>query len=127
MDPAASAVDPTQRQRALQRANRVRSARAQVKRRIATGDMTAAEAVLNHRWEIERMPLSELLVSQPRWGAQRCQKFLGALAMNERKTIGSMTQRQRTAAAAQLTGRQPTRRSPSTLTDVTRPVTEAHA
>ena len=106
MDPVASGVDPTQRHRALQRANRVRSARAAVKRRVAAGELTAADAVLSHRWEIERMRIAELLISQRGWGRQRCQEFLTALAIAETKTIGSMTERQRIAAAAQLTGGQ---------------------
>jgi hypothetical protein len=105
MDHTASAVDRAQNLRALQRANRVRSARAAVKRRVAIGELTAAEAILSHRWEIERMPIAELLRSQPGWGARRCQRFLVVLAMDERKTIGSMTERQRIATAAHLRAR----------------------
>jgi hypothetical protein len=100
MVPATSAIH---RQRALQRANRVRAARAEVKRRIAAGELTAAETILTHRWEIERMGIGELLVSQRGWGERRCQKFLSAIAIAEWKTIGSMTERQRIAAVAQLT------------------------
>lgn len=112
----ATAVDRAQNLRALQLANRVRSARAQVKRHVGTGELTAAEAILSHRWEIEGMPIAELLRSQPGWGARRCQRFLAALAMDERKTIGSMTERQRSAAAAHLAGAQPTRRLPTHIT-----------
>jgi hypothetical protein len=126
MDRAASELEPTQRQRALQRANRVRSARAYIKRRIAAGELTAADAVLGHRWEIERMGIAELLISQRGWGRQRCRRFLTALAMSEIKTIGSMTERQRTATGAQLTGGQPARRTRSTLDDTTRPAPARH-
>ncbi len=94
--------DGPQPVRALERANRVRSARALVKRRIASGDLTAAQVVLNHRWEIERMPIAEVLISQRQWGSGRCHKFLLGLTMDESKTIGSMTERQRRAVAAQL-------------------------
>lgn len=88
---------------ALQRANRVRSARAKLKRRIASGELTAAEAVLRHRWEIDRMPIGELLSSQRGWGPRRCRQILIALAIDETKPLGSMTERQRLAAAARLT------------------------
>jgi hypothetical protein len=36
----------------LQRANRVRSARAKVEHRIAAGELTAAKIILSSRWEI---------------------------------------------------------------------------
>jgi hypothetical protein len=95
--------DGPQHVRALERANRVRSARAMVKRRVASGDLTAAEVILSHRWEIEGMPIAEILISQRRWGNRRCHAFLLGQTMHENKTIGSMTERQRTAVAAMLT------------------------
>jgi hypothetical protein len=95
--------DGPQHVRALERANRVRSARATVKRRIASGDLTAAEVILSHRWEIDSMSITEILISQRQWGRGRCHKFLFDLTMRENKQIGSMTERQRTAVAALLT------------------------
>jgi len=89
--------------RALEHANRVRSARALLKRRIASGDVTAAEAILGHRWETDRMPIAEILISQRRWGTARCERFLLGLTMHVNKTVGSMTERQRLAVAALLT------------------------
>ena len=91
--------------RALERANQVRAARATVKRRIASGELAAAEVILSHRWEIERMPIAEILISQPQWGSSRCHAFLLGLTMPENKMIGSLTERQRTAVAALLTAR----------------------
>jgi hypothetical protein len=102
MESTASAAERRQHLAALQRANRVRRARAQLKRRIADGELTAADAVLSHRWEIDRMEIGELLTSQRGWGQRRCQQFLAALAIDETKTLGSMTERQRLAAAARL-------------------------
>jgi len=97
--------DGPQHVRALERANQVRSARATVKRRIASGELTAAEVILGHRWEFETMPITEILISQRQWGRGRSDQFLVHLAMRENKEIGSLTQRQRTAAAALLTDR----------------------
>jgi hypothetical protein len=92
---------------ALERANEVRLARAELKRRVASGRITAAEVVLTSPWEAESMTVSDLLRSQRRWGTTRCRKFLQCVPMSETKTIGSMTERQR-AAVAQLLAALPT-------------------
>jgi hypothetical protein len=87
---------------ALERANAVRLARAELKRRVAEGEISAAEVVLSSPWEAESMTVSDLLTSQHRWGHTRCRKFLQCIPMSETKTIGSMTQRQRHAVAQLL-------------------------
>ena len=88
--------------RALERANQVRLARAELKRRVATGDIEVAEVILSCPWEAESMAVADLLMSQRRWGQTRCRKFLAQLPMSEKKTIGSMTERQRRTLAAML-------------------------
>src|SRR3954471_25007656 len=107
MDP--SSPTRAQRVRALQRANEVRRARARIKRRIATGDLTAAEVILSHPSEIESMPIAEVLLSQRHWGSRRCDEFLVRMSIHEHKRIGSLTERQRLAAAALLTSTSPAR------------------
>ena len=87
---------------ALQRANRVRLARADLKRRIADGEVTAAEVILTSPWEASSMAIGDVLMSQHRWGGTRCRKFLAMFRISETKTIGSLTERQRHALAAQL-------------------------
>jgi len=86
--------------RALERANEVRVARAELKRGVAFGDVDAAEVILYCPWEARSMTVSELLICQHSWGASRCRKILGLLPISERKTVGSMTDRQRHALAA---------------------------
>lgn len=90
--------------RALARANRVRLARAELKRQVSEGERSVAEVVLTCPWEAESMAIGDLLMSQRRWGRTRCRRFLAALPMVETKTIGSMTDRQRHALAALLGG-----------------------
>ena len=90
--------------RALAQANRVRLARAELKRQVAEGETTVGEVVLNCPWEAESMAISDLLMSQHRWGRTRCRRFLSSIPMSETKTIGSMTERQRIALAAVLGG-----------------------
>jgi hypothetical protein len=87
---------------ALQRANAVRLARAELKRRVADGDVSAAHVILSSPWEADSMTVSDLLTSQRRWGSTRCRKFLQCLSIPENKTIGSMTDRQRRVLAALL-------------------------
>ena len=88
--------------RALERANQVRLARAELKRRIASGGVDVAEVILECPWEAESMAVGDLLLSQRRWGQTRCRKFLSQLPMSEKKSIGSMTERQRRTLAAML-------------------------
>jgi hypothetical protein len=103
METAHATMTPApQHMRALARANEVRLARAELKRRIAQGRLTVAEVVLECPWEAESMSIADLLMSQRRWGITRCRKLLQTLPMSENKTIGSMTDRQRHALAALL-------------------------
>jgi hypothetical protein len=88
--------------RALAQANRVRLARADLKRQIADGEISVGDVVLQRPWEAESMAISDLLMSQHRWGRTRCRRFLGAIPMSETKTVGSMTQRQRHALSEML-------------------------
>jgi hypothetical protein len=91
-----------QHMRALERANEVRLARADLKRRVATGEIDVAEVILDCSWEAHSMAVADLLMSQRRWGQTRCRKFLSQIPMSEKKTIGSMTDRQRRTLAALL-------------------------
>jgi hypothetical protein len=101
----ATATPPApQHMRALAQENRVRHARAELKRRVAEGELPAAEVVLEAPWEAESMAIADLLASQHRWGKERCRRFLATLPMLETKTIGSMTERQRRELAARLEG-----------------------
>jgi hypothetical protein len=90
--------------RALAQANRVRLARAELKRQVADGETTVADIVLACPWEAESMAIADLLLSQHRWGRTRCRRFLASIPMSETKTVGSMTERQRRALSARLNG-----------------------
>jgi hypothetical protein len=87
---------------ALERANRVRLARAELKRSIARGEVEASEIVRECPWETESMTLAELLTSQRRWGRTRARKFLMPLSLNENKQLGTLTSRQRRLLSAEL-------------------------
>jgi hypothetical protein len=109
--PTASSMEPPQHMRALERANLVRLARAELKREIARGDRDPSQVVDECPWETESMTIAELLTSQRRWGRTRARKFLLPLSLNENKQLGTLTSRQRrllsTELAARSSGREP--------------------
>jgi hypothetical protein len=91
-----------QRMQALERANAVRLKRAQLKRGIADGRMSAADVILDLPWEASSWPVGELLTSQRRWGSIRAHKLLAGLHISETRPVGALTQRQRQVLATQL-------------------------
>lgn len=91
-----------QRLDALRQANKIRLARAELKRQIAQGRLSAALVILESPEEANTWAVRDLLLSQRRWGNQRCRKFLAELQIPERKQIGTLTPRQRRALAGRL-------------------------
>jgi hypothetical protein len=118
-----ASVDADQQHlRALEYANRVRLARARMKRKIAAGELSAADIVLTCPWQAHSMSISDLLMSQKRWGRTRCRRLLVSLGVPENKQIGTLTERQRLALAAVLTAKvAPTGGSPAVARQVSEP------
>jgi hypothetical protein len=94
---------------ALAHANRVRLARAELKRQIAGGDADASAVVNECPWEAETMTVGELLRSQRRWGRTRTRKFLFPMSLNENRELGRLTERQRNILAEELAAKSPGR------------------
>ncbi len=92
--------------RALEYANRVRLARARMKRKVAAGELSAADVILSCPAEAHTMSVSDLLISQKRWGRARCRRLLLSLGVPENKQIGTLTDRQRLGLAAVLAAKQ---------------------
>ena len=99
MNATATIAPGPQHMRALQRANEVRLARADLKRRVADGEISAGEVITSCPWEAASMTIADLLMSQRRWGHTRCRKFLAGIPIPETKTVGSLTDRQRQVLA----------------------------
>ncbi|HZO06837.1 MAG TPA: hypothetical protein VFB52_10650 [Solirubrobacterales bacterium] len=109
---AASSLAPVaipQHMQALEHANRVRLARASLKRSVAAGRADAAEIVRECPWEVQSMSIGELLRSQRRWGRTRARKFLFPMALNENRELGRLTTRQRELLATELEAKRPER------------------
>jgi hypothetical protein len=98
-------ASPGQPLRALEQANRVRLARAKLKRRIEAGHVSVADVILTCPWEAESMAVGDLLMSQRRWGSARMRRLLLPAKVAENKTLGSLTYRQRAVLAAVLTAK----------------------
>src|SRR3954451_11930667 len=102
VDTATPAAAAPQCLRALEHANHVRSARAELKRRVRAGRLSAAQVILACPWQARTMSLTELLASQRSWGRIRVRRLLLSLPVAETKQIGTLTERQRLAIAAGL-------------------------
>ncbi len=102
---AAPAAAP-QHIRALELANRVRLARAALKREVQAGTTPVQDVVRSCPWEAETMSVSELLRAQDRWGRTRTRKFLLPLSVSENRQLGRLTLRQREALAGALEAKQ---------------------
>jgi hypothetical protein len=87
---------------ALARANKVRLARAALKREISAGDRNITEVIMDSPWEVESMSLGELLCAQRRWGRARSRKLLSSTSLSEGKRVGTLTERQRRILVAAL-------------------------
>ncbi len=91
--------------KALEHANRVRLARAELKRSVRAGAVSVSEVILSCPWEAHRMEVMDLVTSQKRWGRERCRRLLMPVGIPENKHIGTLTERQRTALTEGLAAR----------------------
>ena len=80
---------------------------AHFQRGVAIGAIDVAQVIRECPWEAESMAVADLLMSQRRWGQTRCRKFLSQIPMSEKKTIGSMTERQRQTLVSMLRSSEP--------------------
>ena len=102
MSTKAAASPAPQHLKALARANQVRIERAELKRRIASGDISVPQVLLACPSHATTMSISALLMSQRSWGRTRSRRLLASAGVPEAKAVGNLTERQRTATAALL-------------------------
>ena len=100
---------------ALKRANHVRMVRATLKRRLRAGELAVADAILRGSRDTDTMTVADLLLSQRGWGPSRAAKVLRSLSLSEKKTLGSLTERQRMTLAGVLSGPEKSAHHPDTL------------
>lgn len=85
-------TEPSQNMQALALANKTRLGRADLKRKVRSGEMTVAE-VAEHPMA-RTMTVIELLRSQHRWGTQRAVRWLQDHDMHQLRACKDLTERQ---------------------------------
>lgn len=78
---------------ALAEANRVRLAGAVLRREVAAGDLSIAEALVDER--AATMTVVRLLAAQSRWGKHRAELLCAQVPVSSTKRVGELTERQR--------------------------------
>jgi hypothetical protein len=102
MSSSRAGTSAQQQLRALERANYIRTARAELKGQLRTGEVKAAEAIMLNSRDTDTMTVNDVLSSQRGWGPSRSKKLLRSVSLSERKTLGSLTPRQRLTLAGVL-------------------------
>src|SRR5438270_1983655 len=85
-----------QRMEALQRANDIRSRRAQLKRDLKAGHQPIHELLLDPPEYLETAKVFDLLLAVPKYGRVKVNKILSQCRISPSKTIGGLSERQRT-------------------------------
>jgi hypothetical protein len=84
-----------QRMEALQRANDIRSRRAQLKRDLKAGRQPIHELLMNPPEYLETAKVFDLLLAVPKYGRVKVNKILSTCRISPSKTIGGLSERQR--------------------------------
>ena len=84
-----------QRLRALEQANEVRSARAQLKKELASGKIALAQILAKPPACVMTAPVLDLLLVLPRIGSVKAGRILGRCRIAHSKTVGGLSERQR--------------------------------
>src|SRR5437763_816581 len=88
-----------QRMEALQRANDIRSRRAQLKRDLKAGRQPIHELLLEPPEYLETAKVFDLLLAVPKYGRVKVNKILSQCRISPSKTIGGLSERQRRVRA----------------------------
>src|SRR3954471_21506654 len=91
-----------QRMDALQRANEIRTRRAQLKRDLKAGRTSIHSLLLNPPEYLETAKVFDMLLAVPKYGRVKVNKILTACRISPSKTIGGLSERQRTELVASL-------------------------
>ena len=87
---------PSQRMEALQKANAIRSQRAQLKKELKSGELEIV-AVLKAPPEFLRTAkVMDLLLVVPKFGRVKAARVLTRCRISQAKTVGGLSERQRT-------------------------------
>lgn len=91
-----------QRMDALERANRIRTARAQLKRDLKAGKVSIHQLLLKPPAYLETAKVFDMLLAVPKYGRVKANKVLVQCRISPSKTIGGLSERQRTELVSML-------------------------
>jgi hypothetical protein len=92
---------------ALQRANEIRSFRADLKQDVKHHRRSTVELLADPPENIATMKVFELLLATPKYGRVKVNKMLGQCRISPSKTVGGLSERQRGELVGLLHGRRP--------------------
>lgn len=93
-----------QRMDALANANEVRTFRRKLKTDLKAGRKNVVDVLLDPPELIETMKVFDLLMATPKYGRVKVNKILSGCRISPSKTVGGLSQRQRTELSAMLGG-----------------------
>ena len=102
--PAAAAPERSLNQRmdALARANQIRTRRAQLKRDLKSGRLSIQTLLLNPPEYVETAKVFDMLLAVPKYGRVKVNKILAHCRISPSKTIGGLSERQRSELVSLL-------------------------
>ena len=93
---------PSQRMLSLQKANVIRSQRAELKRALKAGEASVVDALPSPPAFLLTAKVLDLLVVVPKFGPVRAAKVLNSCRISSAKTVGGLSDRQRSELIAAL-------------------------
>ena len=84
-----------QRMEALQRANEIRTKRAQLKRDLKAGRSSIHQLLLSPPDFVETAKVVDMLLAVPKYGRVKVDKILRTCKISPSKTVGGLSERQR--------------------------------
>jgi hypothetical protein len=87
---------------ALKRANDIRTKRAQLKRDLKAGRRSIQELLLNPPEWVETAKVFDMLLAVPKYGRVKVNKILSTCRISPSKTIGGLSERQRSELVGML-------------------------
>jgi hypothetical protein len=94
-----------QRMDALKNANIIRSYRANLKRDVKAARVSVVDLLMDPPEELESMKIFDLLLSVPKMGRIKANKLLQTCRISPSKTVGGMSDRQRSEMVVMLARR----------------------
>ena len=85
-----------QRMEALERANQIRTRRAQLKRDLKAGRASIHDLLLEPPEFVETAKVFDMLLAVPKYGRVKTNRILNQCRISPSKTIGGLSERQRT-------------------------------